>query len=361
MGDDRQTWVMPLAIKSLKCPNCGSLDIDGSLHCLACGSRLVYDHAPSCPYCGYPCGIDTRYCRKCGNNLQIRCTSCWKELALDAEFCSDCGKKADRETFFLLSTLGRQSPDPGQILGFIERGADVDTPGKDSLTALHAIISLGNGELSRAALQASSGVNVKTGSSHGRKSPLMLAASKGDAPLASLLIQKGAAVNDRDARNRTPLHYGVCSRNAQLTRLLIQAGAEVNAKDSLEWTPLHYAALEELAEIVPILLEGGADIDATNDFIQTPLMLAIDSEEMVLLLTDLGADVNARDNRRWTPLHYASFGGFKRVVALLVQRGADIMAKDYGSEIPMVKAQNNGHTEIAEFFRALLKSHYKKR
>jgi ankyrin repeat protein len=50
--------------------------------------------------------------------------------------------------------------------------------------------------------------------------------------------------------------------------------------------------------------------------------------EMALKLLNMGADVNALDVDRRTPLHHAAEGGKARVIPLLVQRGATTGTKD---------------------------------
>lgn len=52
------------------------------------------------------------------------------------------------------------------------------------------------------------------------------------------------------------------------------------------------------------------------------------SPEAVRHLIELGVDVNARDRRRWTPLHFAARAKCPAVVKLLIDAGADVNAKD---------------------------------
>jgi ankyrin repeat protein len=50
--------------------------------------------------------------------------------------------------------------------------------------------------------------------------------------------------------------------------------------------------------------------------------------EVVRYLIELGVDVNARDRRRWTPLHFAARIKSPAVVKMLIEAGADVNAKD---------------------------------
>jgi hypothetical protein len=67
-------------------------------------------------------------------------------------------------------------------------------------------------------------------------------------------------VNSLDITGRTPLH--AASRNGRLdvVQLLPDHGADVNARKQDQWTALHLAILGRSVEVVKVLLEQGADI-----------------------------------------------------------------------------------------------------
>ena len=58
-------------------------------------------------------------------------------------------------------------------------------------------------------------------------------------------------------------------------------------------------------------------------------------EAIVSLLLEKGADVNAKNNDGWTPLHWASENGHEAIVSLLLEKGADVNAKDNDGETPL--------------------------
>ena len=55
---------------------------------------------------------------------------------------------------------------------------------------------------------------------------------------------------------------------------LLDAGADVEAKNDDGWTPLHAAAWHDNSEALVALLEAGADVNARNNADSTPLSLA---------------------------------------------------------------------------------------
>jgi ankyrin repeat protein len=71
-------------------------------------------------------------------------------------------------------------------------------------------------------------------------------------------------------------------------------------------------------------------------------------EEIVELLIAEGADVNARDNYKWTPLNYAAHGGHKEIVELLIAAGADVNARDKDGKTPFDVSSND---ETADLLR----------
>ncbi|KAF4527792.1 hypothetical protein B566_EDAN016377 [Ephemera danica] len=77
------------------------------------------------------------------------------------------------------------------------------------------------------------------------------------------------------------------------------------------------------------LLQKGVDPDATNEDGLTAL-----HQEMLLLLLEHGANVNAEDSERWTPLHAAATCGHLHLVRVLVSRAANLLAVNADGNMP---------------------------
>ena len=102
---------------------------------------------------------------------------------------------------------------------------------------------------------------------------------------------------------------------------------------------LHLAVLKSNAPIVEVLLDNGADIEikARDAFKSTPLIWAAywGLPDMVRLLLDAGANVNAEDTNGFTPLDAASVENpfvAKEDVATFISGRAEIreLLKEYG-------------------------------
>src|SRR5262249_26769294 len=80
----------------------------------------------------------------------------------------------------------------------------------------------------------------------------------------------------------------------------------VNEKDKRGTTPLHYAAAYGTVESVRTLLAAGADVNARNDFDATPLMWCVTEPEKVRMLVAKGANVNAKSKMGRTAVWLAA-------------------------------------------------------
>jgi ankyrin repeat protein len=122
--------------------------------------------------------------------------------------------------------------------------------------------------------------------------------------------------------------------------------------DADGWSPLHLAAHYGHPDVVALLLHNNAPVDlrSTNQMANTALHAAIAGRrsDVVEVLVDAGADVNARQHGGWNALHGAAANGDRRVVELLLSRGADAAAANDTGVTAAAIARDRGHTEIAE-------------
>ncbi|XP_021330425.1 ankyrin repeat and SOCS box protein 5b isoform X4 [Danio rerio] len=116
-------------------------------------------------------------------------------------------------------------------------------------------------------------------------SPIHEASSKGRAACIDSLISWGADVDFDIPHLGTPLYIACASQQLQCAQKLLDGGANVQKGHFLD-TPLHAAAQKDSPEIIKVLLEFGASINARNLELQKPVETAPPSStaEAVLLL-----------------------------------------------------------------------------
>ena len=105
--------------------------------------------------------------------------------------------------------------------------------------------------------------------------------------------------------------------DARAVERLLAAGTDPNAKEpKAGYTPLHIAAFSGRTEVVRVLLDHGAQVDARDNMDMTPLMEAVaamkeENADAARLLIEHGANVGATTRLQpgTTALNMGDFGG----------------------------------------------------
>ena len=114
---------------------------------------------------------------------------------------------------------------------------------------------------------------------------------------------------------------------AVVARLIASNPDLVTAKDRAGSTLLHHAVGFGSIETVTFLLDRAADVNAKNRRSSTPLHWAVHDQAKVQLLISRGAAVNAKQVEGRTPLYQAAvMANGHAVMRLLVDKGADVNA-----------------------------------
>ena len=203
------------------------------------------------------------------------------------------------------------------------------------------------------------GTNIRVKNQYGN-TPLHIASSRGDCETIELLLNKGAKINSTDNGDNTPLHKAAEYGRLEAAKLLIEKGADVNAKNSQDKTAIFLAAYSGNLDLVKFLVENGAYIQTTG---YTPLHDAVrnssllrksdnDGIEMVEYFLSKGVDVNAGGDPaiglETTALHYAAMTGSKEIVELLIENGAKVDARSQNGETPLFRTAIGGAVEAAK-------------
>lgn len=134
----------------------------------------------------------------------------------------------------------------------------------------------------------------------------LLLALKGSAVkvVDMLLGLSSVHIDVRSLQDETPLMLAALRGYTAVCQALIDRDADVNKPG---WAPLHYAATAGHLEVIQLLLDHHAYIDAASPNGSTPLMMAAmyGSASAVKLLLESGADVGLKNDLGLTAIDFA--------------------------------------------------------
>jgi ankyrin repeat protein len=190
-----------------------------------------------------------------------------------------------------------------------------------------------NGDISRVRFLLESGEDVnQRGESGG--TPLFYAVGNDHIEIADELLSKGASIEAIDDEERTALFANLSNErdSIEMLRFLVNKRASVGHLDKHGMNPLFLAVdIGGSPEKTRFLLEQGVNPNVKSktdeDF---PLLIATSwqSQSIVTLLLDYGADPNLQQRDGKSALMEACQQNNKDIVALLLSKGADASLKN---------------------------------
>jgi ankyrin repeat protein len=138
-------------------------------------------------------------------------------------------------------------------------------------------------------------------------------------------LKSGLPIDGFDSLDQTPLIAAVSQNQVECVKQLIARGADVNLADHAGWSPLiHAAYFGSGNELLGLLIDKGANIDAQNNRGLTALYLASAAghEPQVQLLLAHNASTTLATQSGYTPVRVAQLRGLSRIVELLEAKPA---------------------------------------
>jgi uncharacterized protein len=106
--------------------------------------------------------------------------------------------------------------------------------------------------------------------------------------VAELLLDRGANIEEKDKKQRTPLRIACEYGHEDTVRMLLVRCANIEAKSEFNYTPLHSACWSGHVGVVRLLVKQGANTTAKTIDRETPRSIArkhnADSPERIVQL-----------------------------------------------------------------------------
>ena len=290
------------------------------------------------------------------------------------------------QTALMWAITGSHSEIAGAL---IERGANVHAQTRGGFTPL--MFAAQQGDLESARILVAAGANVDEATPE-YGSALVVGSASGHDLVSIFLLEQGADPNVADDHGITALHHAVQKGLSELTgirydayrvappnmpelvKALLDKGANPNPRitkrlkmrddrppiDMMGATPFLLAAVATDASLMRLLAANGADPLLTVKEKTTPLIAAArgacpgecsgqgrnrgnqkwerSALEAVKAAVELGADVNAVDQKGQTAMHLAAFTGADSIVQYLADQGAQVDVVAVSGETPWTMA-----------------------
>lgn len=241
-----------------------------------------------------------------------------------------------------------------EMLGIEPRG-NVNLPGgDDGETILHEVCAAQGDRVDIAQMMIDYGADVNA-CNLDYEQPLHAACLAGNVGVARLLLAHKADYYAKDSEDRVPLSLTCYDMHVEVARALLDAGFDVNYKDpALGNGPVHWVirevglyrpsdSMESLGEsacrMMTLFLDSGADVNAQNTAGEIALHLASrgGQEQLVALLLQRGADAlsTVTTQGHETALHYAVRNHHNNIIRILCNHGANINARDCLGRTPL--------------------------
>ncbi|XP_034633522.1 ankyrin-3 isoform X9 [Trachemys scripta elegans] len=216
---------------------------------------------------------------------------------------------------------------------------------ESGFTPLHIAAHYGNINVATLLLNRSAAVDF---TARNDITPLHVASKRGNANMVKLLLDRGAKIDAKTRDGLTPLHCGARSGHEQVVKMLLDRGAPILSKTKNGLSPLHMATQGDHLNCVQLLIQHNVPVDdVTNDYL-TALHVAAHCGhfKVAKVLLDEKANPNAKALNGFTPLHIACKKNRIKVMELLLKHGASIQAVTESGLTPIHVAAFMGHVNI---------------
>ena len=167
--------------------------------------------------------------------------------------------------------------------------------------------------------------------------------------LITFLLEMGANPNICNRGGISPLHLLAEKGRVDIMAVLLDNGADIEAKDGHGCTPLFYT-FEYYPQATKFLIERGADIEARNSNGETPLFYAV-SRRIRLDLEWNEDDEDEADDDEFEDTDDSDLETKPCAVRFLIEHGANVNVRNNAGKTPLDLAVEEGDAELIEMLR----------
>lgn len=172
------------------------------------------------------------------------------------------------------------------------------------------------------------------------------AAQSDDALVEKMLESKEVDPNVCNADGLTALHQACIENSQKVINILLNHGADVNRKDNDWWTPVHAAAACSHWRVINLLISHGADITAVNADGDLPIDIAEGNKVKQILSKEYETLGLSEDDL--DTKREAEHAQLKQIVTEMIEAKEDLNAKDENGVTLLHAAASNGWEDLVE-------------
>ena len=228
----------------------------------------------------------------------------------------------------------------------ITNGASIDAPGPQGQTALHLAMHVPHQNVVMLLIQHKANVNARDATS---RTPLHIGASQGNVAMCSYLLNEGAQLDSREVQSKTSLQLACEAGHYDLVQMMLNQ-ANLNPIE-MTFLSAFFAAVEfGHIRIAESFFSRGLKLQELQKDCYKPATLAAKSGSlaMVELMINQNCDANARDEKGWNALHFASYHGHYQIIERLIANNVSTIATTSKKETPLLFAVKGSHFPVAE-------------
>lgn len=216
----------------------------------------------------------------------------------------------------------------------LQNGENIDSRDAEGNTALHVALR-SNTTMDIVKTLLAHGADIQVSSNSGIR-PIHVAAASRHLDYVLMLIERGVDCGAHTARGELPISMAAANGDGFIVEALMNKEALEPSFEKIDWpatVQLARAVANNDDTAIQGLQQKLVHVNGHGQGGQTFLHKAASSGnvEMCATLLYLGADIEARESKAWTPLHKAVAAGHTGAVRFLLENGANLLARTKGT------------------------------